>query len=378
MDGVAKVGGMDRTKEYALEQGLTVGLLENPLTTVGPEMSGGNVSRLSLLAADRREELEAFRVRPDAQPWRWFVEPWRSATVVRRHLAPGFVCFAEDGLSGLCSLSLRRSGHARACHLHCSDFATRRFGSRWLSAAYLAIYRHNVRRSDGVLCVSQRMIHHFRTWDVRRPYVFFPNTPDCDATPLLPVAERRRGQLVLLGPSHTGMNHGMLVEGLKALVARYPEVRLAVVGSGGAERRIRERAEAAGIAGAVEIRGFLPRADALRAVAQSWLGVVLYTDEDPFNYYRDSIKIREYAACGLPTVCDATTGTGEEGERAGAARRVRTTAEFVEAVSRLLTDAGLYVRTAEAARRWAVANDKRRLLEDLWPTVMNPRAPRRN
>ena len=81
------------------------------------------------------------------------------------------------------------------------------------------------------------------------------------------------------------------------------------------------------------------------------------------------MKIREYAACGLPIVCDPSTGTAEEAAETGAAILVKDKTSLADALNRLMSDDVLYGRMSEAALVWAKANDKRLYLENLMDTI---------
>lgn len=365
VEGKAKIGGLDRTKEYLLAKGHRIVLVENPLTTYGDALSGGFVSRISLLEGSKSVELATFSVWPRKHPWRWFREPSDSAGMVRKLIEPGFAAFAGDPLSGLVCQKLRKSGDARVTVLHCTDYARDRFSNPVLNLVYNRMYRFVVSASDHVLCVSSRMADEFNGWSTENHCVHFPNTPDADQMPVQQVEARKRNRIVLLGASKEGMDHRLLINGLARLRASIPDIQLLMIAGGGSEDVVGGLASAAGVADIVERTGFLPREKALEMVAGSYIGFVYYNETEGFNHYRDSIKIREYTACGLPVISDLSTETAQDGIKAGACIGISSEDEFVKAVQSL-QDPKRYAEMSRNALSWARANDKRRYLDDLY------------
>lgn len=363
--GDAKLGGIDRTKDYLLKNGFSVALLEHPLTTVDVDYEQPKRSCLSILQGTERSVLCRFNIRPCGNPWRWIGEKLVSEKVVAKQLNPGFVAFAADPLSGLTSLGLRRMGLATKAVLHFTDYSPNRFGNPLLNFLYQRICVKNLAESDLVLCVSRRMQEHFKRWYPLSTYMFFPNTPEVSECPFCPVKERNRHDIVLLGVAGEGMRHDLLFAGLSKAARKYPRLKLHVIGGGGGEQILESKAEKLGIKESVIIHNFMPRPEALKVVAKSGIGVVLYDKAVPWNYYRDSLKIREYGACGLPVICDSSTGTAEEAREAEAAILVEAETELVDAFDRLLSDDGLYEKMSHAAREWAKKNDKRMYLEKM-------------
>ncbi|MBN2301447.1 MAG: glycosyltransferase [Lentisphaerae bacterium] len=363
-EGKPKAGGIDRTREYFLKQGSGVALMENPLTTYGTECSGDYISRLSISKGGEAHELGNFSVWPKRNPWRWFIEPFQSVVLIRRCLAPGYVCYAGDPLSGWMALRLKRMRLARLVIMHCTDLAPERFQRKWLTGAYTFLYKRVVQESDIVLAVSRSMIEEFRKWNDTREYIWFPNSPMCDQIPLCPQGERNRKHLVLLGPSVGDIDNGMVVKLVQRLHATDSAWKLLVVGGGGGEKHILEEAAKLGIQSAVTAVGPRPWKEALHLVAQSGFGVVFYRGENMFNQCRDSIKIREYAACGLPIICDASTETAREGRDAGACILMNDENDLAEVVA-TLQNRTVYEEMSQNALKWAKANDKRKYLEEL-------------
>lgn len=368
-DGSAKVGGIDRTKDYLLDCGFGVAFLEHPLTTVSINYDAPTVSTLSIHRRNDRRELARFACTPSSNPWRWIAERWHSPRIVRKHLKGDFVTISADPLCALAASALKRSGAARSCVLHVTDYADQRFSNPLLNQVYQSVCRSSLRSSDLVLCVSRKMIQVFEKRFNSGPYMLFPNTPHFNSCPRLPVAQRRRSEVVLLGVDKEGMRHETLVEAFAQFQSRKPDATLHIIGAGGGDQRIRELAQRAGIGEAVVCHGFLDRSAALELVSQCGVGIVLYDPAVPWNDYRDSLKIREYAACGVPVVSDSSTATAREASDEGAGLLGDDAATIAHALTTLCSNDAEYERRAEAAVAWAKSNDKQIYLEQLMKRI---------
>ena len=115
-------------------------------------------------------------------------------------------------------------------------------------------------------------------------------------------------------------------------------------------------------------QGFLqPNQNHPLLIRLSGMGLIIYKEGvESFNYYRDSLKMREYAACGLPIISDKSTGTSEEAEKYGACLRIENSAEEIaKAIRFLLENDQAYRKFSQNALKWARAFDKRLLLKKI-------------
>jgi glycosyltransferase involved in cell wall biosynthesis len=96
---------------------------------------------------------------------------------------------------------------------------------------------------------------------------------------------------------------------LAAARARQGDVHLLVIGGGPLERRYRRLVEGRGLRHAVTFTGHLSPKRVADHIAASDLGVVFYRDVE-VNLYRQSMKLREMLALGLPVVCNSVGDLG--------------------------------------------------------------------
>lgn len=84
---------------------------------------------------------------------------------------------------------------------------------------------------------------------------------------------------------------------------RRPDVHFLVVGGGPRERVFRRMAKRMGLLGRTTFTGFLSPEAVVRALLVADVGLVYYEDVE-VNLHRESMKLREMLALGLPIVCN--------------------------------------------------------------------------
>lgn len=366
-DQQPKLGGLDRTKEFLLSKGHRVVMIESPITIFGRHLVLEYKSFLSLLRGDQRKVMAEFKIFPRKVPLIWVSEPFFNYFFVRKHCRPRFKkCICADPLSFLSGYFLKKMGFTEEVIFHVTDYSDDRFENRLFSLIYAYLFKFCLKKADLVLVISGRMLARFKKIFPGGNYSYFPNSPIYAKVPRRKISQRNKQSLIILGLSIKGMEYRNVIRAIKKLKPAFPKLEFKVIGSGGAEEEVRNLAKEYHLSDEVKIYGFLPRAKALRLVASSGIGVIIYKDVEPIHYYRDSLKIREYAACGLPIIADKSTFTSKEAEKHGACLRVKNNVEEIaQAVRLLLKDPLTYRKYSQNALKWARTFDKEKLLNQI-------------
>lgn len=362
IEGQRKPGGLDLVLGLLRQRGWRLLLVEHPLDGRGPSVlldDGG----------ERRRGLAWCR-------WlllRWLVEPWWTTRAVRRALAPraGTVALCADPLNAVAGWRLQQRGLVSRYAFHLADFSARRFGRPWLDAAYLRLFRFAARRAAVITAVSSRIVDALRQVPGldRSRILRFPNSPVAGSLPRHPIEARRPDTLVMVaGSLSSWVGLEPVLDGVRLARQTLPSLTLTIVGgflTPAEAARMTERVRARELDGVVTVTGFLPHARAVELAAGCRIGLAWYADDSAWSHYCDSMKIWEYAACGLPVVANRVSGTADDIQQAGGGYAVETPAALAEAIAALCRDPARYARMAEQAARWADAHDKRRLVEEL-------------
>lgn len=140
-----------------------------------------------------------------------------------------------------------------------------------------------------------------------------------------------------------------VVRALPLVLARVPEARLVVVGDGPYLPTLKLEVARRGLAGAVELRGFLPRAAKVEALRSAWV-VVQPSPKEGWG-----LTVVEAGACGTAVVAADSPGLRDSVRRdeTGLLVPFDDDRALAEALARVLTDAALRTRLATAGVAWA-------------------------
>jgi len=130
---------------------------------------------------------------------------------------------------------------------------------------------------------------------------------------------------------------------------RVPGARLVVVGDGPFRAELEQAARRLGVGDAVEFRGFLPRAEKVRALQQAWVLV------QPSPKEGWGLTVVEAGACGTAVVAADSPGLRDSVRRdeTGLLVPYGDDARLVGALTRVLEDGALRARFESAGRAWA-------------------------
>src|SRR3989344_5056882 len=115
--------------------------------------------------------------------------------------------------------------------------------------------------------------------------------------------------------------------------------------------------------------GLVPYEKNLEIISNSYIGLGWYENKFSFEKYNDSLKLREYAASGVPSICNNKTSTAIEMDKEGAGIIANTEKELAGAIATFITNEEKYYDMHINSIRWAKENDKSKLLEKLLRTL---------
>ncbi|WP_243312287.1 glycosyltransferase [Fundidesulfovibrio agrisoli] len=190
-----------------------------------------------------------------------------------------------------------------------SDWSPWKFANKTLNRVYLEMDRAACNLSGHIwnytyaIADARRDILHFDDSKFGQqhwvPFGFIP-----DGVVIPPDSEVDLNRLVFCGGIGPENGLDVIVEALPAIRAALPQIRLDVLGDGPDLPRLKARAEALGLSGAVTWHGFVTdRKRILDAQLGAALALAPYAPlETSVKRFGDVIKIREAIGCGLPIV----------------------------------------------------------------------------
>ncbi len=164
------------------------------------------------------------------------------------------------------------------------------------------IEKFAIRLFDGVMTADPLTMR--RLAKSRGPSIVFYNFPNLAFFPSCSTARPKAFDLVYRGGLSQRTGIFALIEALRLLATRDHPATLLLIGyfdNGSAEKTIRERIHAAGVAHLVEIRGRLDHEKMAEALSEAAIGISPLQAIPKFML-NIPVKVFEYWACGIPVV----------------------------------------------------------------------------
>lgn len=277
----------------------------------------------------------------------------------------GTVFIGVDPVNAISGIGLRRRGRIAKFIFLTADYADKRFGNPLLNFVYHFIDRRCVRNADEVWNVSTRIAAKRKAMGLAdAKNKFLPNSPSLSGLEVKPYDGNRN--LVIVSNLAPALNLAPVLEAAKIAAAKHDGVKLVIVGSGDAEY-FRKMARDMGAEKLVEFTGQKNHAEVMDILKRSFLGFALYTDASSWNRYGDSMKAREYLACGLPVIMNDVPSTADDiaGRECGMIVHDISPAPIAEFISKCIEDKLYYENLRRNALQTAADNDKDKILKDL-------------
>lgn len=225
-----------------------------------------------------------------------------------------------DPLNAFSGILAKKLGLVEKTVFYTADYAHRRFENFFLNWFYHWLDLFVVKNVDQVWNVSTRITEQRTKQGVPDQKNFFiPNAPVFKKIKRLPISRVNWYDLVIVTHVTRAVDWDLLFKVIENLVVKYKELRLLVIGTGPEEKKLKRVVRLRKMERRVLFLGQKSHDEALRILARSGVGVAIYTKEQPWREFCDSLKIREYFACGLPVITTDVSSTASEvkNEQAG-------------------------------------------------------------
>lgn len=244
-----------------------------------------------------------------------------------------------DPLNALAGIILRYLRRVDTTIFYTSDYSPSRFNNKMLDQAYHAIDKYCVKHADEVWSVSSRIVNIRKRMGLAdAKNILVPNAPPAEYAKLFS-AKKNKYELVTLGIIDKQLDSAGMIKAVARLKDKYPKIKFTIIGNGPEEANLKKLAADNNVADRVEFTGRLAFKDAQARVAQSGIGLALYTGIWGFNEYGDSTKCREFFTYGLPVVSTDTHATIDELVEYDAGVKVDQSVKgYVKAIEDILND----------------------------------------
>ncbi|OLN25223.1 Glycosyltransferase [Desulfovibrio sp. DV] len=219
-------------------------------------------------------------------------------------------CVACDPLNGIVAVLLKKCGLIQRVIFYTIDWMPGRFANPVLNRLYHALDRFCLNNCDAAWNISPRIV------EIRREQglpddrnVLVPVGVDLEKIDLPDKSTKTPADVVLLGALSPSKGVDLVIEAWPALLARFPDLRLHVIGKtpnnaiedGVVYAPFEARLTALG--SSVTLHGVMNHDAVLDTLPAFDISLALYRPTDNnLSRWADPSRVKDYLACGLPVV----------------------------------------------------------------------------
>jgi len=227
-----------------------------------------------------------------------------------------------DPLNTLYSLILSKIKNIKVI-FYTADYAKKRFSNFILNMIYHLIDFISINGASFVWNVSTRItaVRKKQGLSMKKNF-FIPNSPLFDENRILDYENIDKYSLIAVTTMSNSIDFNSLFSSISFIKNKFPKVHLSVIGRGNWERMFEESLQKFKIEDNVSFYGAMEYYDLLDKIKRSSIGIALYTNDNSWTYYCDSMKARDYLACGLPVVISSISSTSDDIEEYNAGLKI--------------------------------------------------------
>ncbi len=222
-----------------------------------------------------------------------------------------------------------------------------------------------IRNADEVWSVSERIRNKRREQGVPMEInKLLPNSPVFNKSK---VRKNNNKDLIIVSNLTKSLNMLPILDVIKKLVNKGYDIHLNIIGAGPEERYFKRLVSKEKLDKDIFFLGQLDHEKVLDKISKSYLGFALYTNENSWNIYGDSMKTREYMAYGIPVIMNDIPSTADDviKYRSGLVVHEINSDEIISFIEKCILDKHYYNALRKNAIIMAQENDKSKILEDL-------------
>lgn len=261
------------------------------------------------------------------------------------------VFIGVNPLNGVVGNIMKRLGIVKKSFFYTADYAHQRFDSQLLNWVYHFFDRTAVYGADEVWNVSSRIVKERENQHVDKKKNFLvPNSPSYDVFKGKQNSGVNKYDLVIVSHITRAINFRLLLRVIKKLSEKYKKINLSIIGTGPYENEIKRLANKLSIKDRVFFLGPKDHKNVIEILQNSGIGIALYTNDFPWTQFGDSMKVREYLACGLPVIMTGVPSTADEVRDSNAGFVIDLTEkQLADSLEKVFSDEGTYKKIRKNA-----------------------------
>lgn len=261
------------------------------------------------------------------------------------------VFIGVNPLNGVVGNIMKSLGIVKKSFFYTADYAYQRFDNQLLNWVYHFFDRTAVYGADEVWNVSSRIVKEREKQRIDKKKIFLvPNSPSYDVFMGKQNSGVNRYDLIIVSHITRAINFPLLLRVIKRLSEKYKKINLSIIGTGPYKEEIKRLANKLSIEDRVFFLGLRDHKNVIEILQNSGIGIALYTNDFPWTQFGDSMKVREYLACGLPVIMTGVPSTADEVRNSNAGFIIEPTEkEFIDALEKVFSNEVVYQSMRENA-----------------------------
>lgn len=218
---------------------------------------------------------------------------------------------AVNPINGISGVILKKLGFIQKLIYFSADYTETRFSQKLLNDGYHVLDRLSVKGADSLWVISSRIATvRKKMMQGKKPLFILPNSPNFD--PKMVLSGFRGYSFVIISHLTQSIPMKEVLEIIRLIQKKYKEVTLTVIGDGPERAVFQKKVQELNLEKNVTFFGTLSHDEILSCLSQFSFGFALYSQENSWNIYGDSMKAREYMAYGVPVIINTVPSTADD------------------------------------------------------------------
>ncbi|OGG16608.1 hypothetical protein A3D78_00255 [Candidatus Gottesmanbacteria bacterium RIFCSPHIGHO2_02_FULL_39_14] len=279
--------------------------------------------------------------------------------LIKKYFSGVDIYLGIDPLNALFGILIKKINRIDSIIFYTADYAVKRFDNIFLNFFYHFTDRFVIKLANEVWNVSSRIAALRLKQGVDRQRNFFvPNSPFFHKIKRLTVDQINKHEMVLVSTSPKSTDFSLIFQAIRILTHKYPDIRLKIIGLANWQETFSHEIDRLAINKNIVFHSRMPHKKLLNIFCRAAVGLALYTNQYSWTYFSDSMKARDYLACGLPVIMTDISSTAKDIRKSGAGLVIRLGKnDLVQAIDKLFSSHKYYRKLRINALNLAEKND---------------------
>lgn len=279
--------------------------------------------------------------------------------LIKQYFSRVDIYLGIDPLNALFGILIKKIHRIDKIIFYTADYAIRRFDNILLNLFYHFIDRRVIKKADEIWNVSTRIAALRIKQGVDRQRNFFvPNSPFFHKIKRLTADKINKHEMVLVSTSPKSTDFSLIFQTIKILTHKYPDIKLKIIGLANWQVTFSYEIDRLAINKNIIFYSRMSHKKLLNIFCRAAVGLALYTNQYSWTYFSDSMKTRDYLACGLPVIMTDISSTATDIRKSGAGLVIKLKKnDLAQAVDKLFSNKKFYWKLRTNAIYLAKKND---------------------